>query len=29
MSNHIHLIWQAFAGNTPEKIQASFMKFTA
>ena len=29
MSNHIHLIWQALAGNTPEKIQASFMKFTA
>jgi putative transposase len=29
MSNHIHLIWQAFTGNTPEKIQASFMKFTA
>jgi putative transposase len=29
MSNHIHLIWQALAGNTPEKVQAGFMKFTA
>jgi putative transposase len=28
-SNHIHLIWQALAGNTPEKIQAGFMKYTA
>lgn len=29
MSNHIHLIWQALPGNTPLKIQASFMKYTA
>ena len=29
MSNHIHLIWQALAGKTPEQIQHSFMKFTA
>jgi putative transposase len=29
MSNHIHLIWQALAGDTPDKIQLSFMKFTA
>ncbi len=29
MSNHIHLIWQALAGHHPEKIQLSFMKFTA
>ena len=29
MSNHIRLIWQALPGNTPEKIQAAFMKYTA
>jgi len=29
MSNFIQLIWQANAGNTPKKIQASFMKFTS
>jgi len=29
MKNHIHLIWQALADCTPEKIQSSFMKFTA
>jgi REP element-mobilizing transposase RayT len=29
MSNHIHLIWQALSGFTPEKIQLSCMKFTA
>ena len=29
MSNHVHLIWQALIGNTPSKVQASFMKFTA
>ena len=29
MSNHIHLIWQIMPGNTPEKVQLSFMKFTA
>ena len=29
MSNHVHLIWQALTGNTPQKVQASFMKFTA
>ena len=29
MSNHVHLIWQVLTGNTPQKVQASFMKFTA
>ena len=29
MSNHIHLIWQALPGFTPEDNQASFMKYTA
>jgi REP element-mobilizing transposase RayT len=29
MSNHIHLLWQALPGRTPEQIQHSFMKFTA
>ncbi len=29
MSNHIHLIWQPLPGNTPEKIQTAFMKYTA
>ena len=27
MSNHVHLIWQALPGHTPQKVQASFMKF--
>ena len=29
VSNHIHLIWQALPGKTPEQIQHSFMKYTA
>ena len=29
MNNHIHLIWQVLSGNTPEKVQQSFMKYTA
>jgi putative transposase len=29
MSNHIHLIWQAFPGNNPDKIRHSFKKYTA
>ena len=29
MDNHIHLIWQALPGKTPEQIQLSFMKYTA
>jgi putative transposase len=29
MNNHIHLIWQALPGFTPEMIQSGFMKFTA
>jgi putative transposase len=29
MSNHIHLIWQPLSGQTPQKIQFSFMKYTA
>lgn len=29
MSNHIHLIWQAINGFTPQQVQHSFMKFTA
>jgi REP element-mobilizing transposase RayT len=29
MNNHIHLIWQILSGNTPEKVQHSFMKYTA
>ena len=29
MDNHIHLIWQALPGKTPEQIQHSFMKYTA
>ena len=29
MSNHIHLIWQALPGKTPQQIQHIFMKFTA
>ena len=29
MNNHIHLIWQALPGKTPEQVQHSFMKYTA
>jgi len=29
MPNHIHLIWQIQDGNSLDKIQLSFMKFTA
>ncbi len=29
MSNHIHLIWQATAGNTLEGEQTAFKKFTS
>ena len=29
MSNHIHLIWQAINGFTPQQVQHSFLKFTA
>ena len=29
MNAHIHLIWQALPGHSPQSIQASFMKFTA
>jgi REP element-mobilizing transposase RayT len=29
MSNHLLLIWQPKAGNTPSSIQSSFMKYTA
>jgi len=29
MDNHIHIIWQPKADHTPEKIQHSFLKFTA
>ncbi len=29
MSNHIHLIWQAINGYTPQQVQHSFLKFTA
>ena len=29
MSNHIHLILQPLADNTPSSIQSSFMKYTA
>ncbi len=29
MINHIHLIWQALPGQTPEKIQHSLLKYTA
>ncbi len=29
MSNHIHLVWQALPGKTPEQVQHSFMKYTA
>lgn len=29
MSNHIHVIWQAINGFTPQQVQHSFLKFTA
>ena len=29
MQNHIHLIWQPLPGQTPQKIQFSFLKYTA
>ena len=29
MQNHIHLIWQPLSGQTPQKIQFSFLKYTA
>lgn len=29
MSNHLHCIWQAMAGHTPQEVQHSFLKFTA
>ena len=29
MSNHIHIIWKALSGFTPDDNQASFMKYTA
>ncbi|MCP9751478.1 transposase [Ferruginibacter sp. HRS2-29] len=29
MSNHLHLIWQAMHGHTIEKIEQSFLSFTA
>lgn len=29
MPNHIHLIWQIIDGNSLDKIQLSFMKYTA
>jgi putative transposase len=29
MNTHLHLIWQALPGHSPQSIQASFMKFTA
>ncbi len=29
MSNHIHLIWQIREGYEREKVQQSFMKYTA
>jgi len=29
MDNHIYLIWQPQPGQTPQKIQLSFMKYTA
>ena len=28
-NTHLHFIWQAFPGHSPQSIQASFMKFTA
>jgi putative transposase len=29
MNNHIHIIWQIQVGNTREKVQLSFLKYTA
>jgi REP element-mobilizing transposase RayT len=29
MHNHIHLIWQALPGKSPNQVQQSFMKYTA
>ncbi|MBX9785037.1 MAG: transposase [Chitinophagaceae bacterium] len=29
MSNHIHIIWHAINGFTPQQVQHSFLKFTA
>ncbi len=29
MSNHIHIIWQAINGFTPQQVQQSFLKYTA
>jgi REP element-mobilizing transposase RayT len=29
MNNHMHLIWQAVNGFTPQQVQHSFLKFTA
>lgn len=29
MDNHLHLIWQAINGHTPQQIQHSFLKYTA
>jgi putative transposase len=29
MSNHFHLIWQILGENTREKVQLSFLRFTA
>jgi len=29
MSNHIHIIWQAMAGNSLNQVQTSFKKFTS
>ena len=29
MNHHVHFIWQALPPHTPNKVQLSFMKFTA
>ncbi len=29
MENHIHLVWQMMNGHTEEKVQHSFLKYTA
>ena len=29
MSNHIHLIWHPLPGQTPQKLQLSFLRYTA
>jgi len=29
LNNHLHLIWQAMHGHTLQKVQQSFLKFTA